>query len=1058
MLAVVFGAFGVFADDCFQQWDASKNLIPDPEMTDISLYGGWGNKSIVNKTDNPDDKIYCGETAGKIWGTNGGSIDVTAKTALKANTAYRVRAQIYVVSSGQFQFGALDVGDLVTTTKTDEWELVDHIFLLASASNGLYFNNYGRGGDVGYIDNWELYEWSTQAYYLDQSLKEAQRVYTEEGIGAAELKVLMDAAESLLAELTLNNLTEKEAALLAATESLDEEVYTYKNNNPDAEGFLEIDDKDYIKSMNLSFEDGLTNWTNNGFQTQGNASFSLKAGTTYCEKWAGSPPVGEASVYQVAEIPNGVYKITVAAHAINQADLTEVCTGVYFFANDVSTEIHAANTYSVITKVLDGKVNFGVNITASNTANWVAFDNVKFAYREFTAREATEVLASLYDEVMIYIDGTVYANSVEDELVAVEEKIQAINDVAQPTLEEVNAVIAELATVFNDIKASATAYGNLKTSIDKATGLYDASKPAAEVLKAKLDIANEVYAALEADVASVDKTAEELNYAILRFQTATISVGSPQDVSDWFTNLNFETGSLTGWTNNGFQTQSNTGLASKEGTYYCEKWVGSGSLADADVHQTITAPNGTYTISFVGFATQGGVGSTGTYCYVNGTDFEFGEEDAYTFDVVVKEKSFTLGVKTVSTAANWAAFDNFTILYKGYDAEVIISDLQAKLDEAKALYLGKAMKSDVATDFNAVIAEVEAALASKAEEDLDAASASLNAILPLLKESTEAYASLLAVLDKANAIKQTGTNELNTLDLAIDAARAVYDGREADVAEIEEAIAKLEAAISAFNRLNPSEEFPYDATAEYLINASFETQVFTGESHTPEMGWEYLSESTFSWANNGNFTLHEGSRFLESWISVDNLNEGNTLPYLEMAQTLQNLPAGKYNLHVAAQSIIQNDPIVPGSGFFVYAGDRQTEVGLAEEIVFEGLEISDGTLTIGFKTDNPQANWISIDNFRLYYLKSTTGIETIGNGIPFAAYMNGNQLNVKFTMESESKVELAVYNAQGVLLAKQAGIYAVGNNVVSLNAHLVSGVYLVQLNCDGQKFVAKIVK
>lgn len=1075
MLAILFGISNVFADDCFKPLDATKNLAPDPGFDDISMMGGWDNSADkINKgiTSHPDS-AYCGST-GYVKGTEDASYDMNL--LWEANTGYYVRVMLCSYEE-TFKIGVHGIGKGDVTKKPTtlgKWEQVEFYFVSGEepsttlTSSGVHFN-----ATQGLFDNLEVYKWSATAINLMELLNQAKDLYKADGIGAADLKAKMDAAESLLAELNLSNLEGKEQALSSSYDNLKEEIYIYKNNNPDAEGFLDISDREDIKGLNLSFESDFGSiWTNNGFQRQNNTAFTLKEGTYYCEKWTsagstdptveGTVLLNNASIYQTANIPNGVYRLTISAQAINQNNAETVCNGVYFFANDKKTEISLPGEYTVTASVFNGTIKLGIEIIET-AANYVAFDNIRLGFRDLTPKEASDALEALYAEVADYAEITaqfLFAKDIESEFLAVEAKYEEIMTGGQPTLGYINEVIAELAAVYDKMKESATAYAELNTLIAKANGMYNASKPAADILKTQLDKANDMYTKLEADLEDVNKMSSELAYAIMRFETGTVSGTSPIDATEWLKNPSFEE-QLAGWTNNGFQTQNNTGLASKVDTYYCEKWVSAGNkLPNAEIYQEVQVPNGTYSISFVAFATQNGVGSTGAYCYVNDTEFEFGDESAYLFDAVVTNKVLKIGVKTVSTEANWVAFDNFALEYKGYDSDVIAASLKAKFDSAKELYFGKPMKSDLTSKFNALIAEVENALASKKEPDLDAASINLTALIPLMKESVDAYASLATALDKANKMKLTGSNDLATFTAAIAKAQAVYDGKSADKEEIETAVTELNAAMEAFNKLNPSAEFPLDVTADYLVNADFETEVKTGESHTSAMGWEYKSEDTFSWANNSNFSGKSGSRYLEKWVSPTDYDgeESKRLPYLEMVQSVENLPSGIYSLEVAAQAIIQRDPIETGSGFIIYMNGEEKEVGFADTYTFEDFEITDGKLTVGFKTADPLANWISIDNFRLYFKGAKTGIEEITPEIPFIAYMNGDLLNVKFNLSNVSDVNISLYNIQGMLLSKQSGTYGVGENTISLNTNLKSGIYLIQLNCNGQNFVKKIVK
>ncbi|MBS2099619.1 cadherin-like beta sandwich domain-containing protein, partial [Carboxylicivirga linearis] len=145
--------------------DGRTNLIPDPYMSTIDDYTGWGNRALNYN----QDFVYCGAVSGYVWGSNGGSLNVDLTGLLKASTSYMVKAMIYVENEGQFQIGVDNVTSSpieTRTTTTNQWEEISFVFTTADTygDNGLmYFNNYGIGGNVGYIDNWEMYEVSSDA-------------------------------------------------------------------------------------------------------------------------------------------------------------------------------------------------------------------------------------------------------------------------------------------------------------------------------------------------------------------------------------------------------------------------------------------------------------------------------------------------------------------------------------------------------------------------------------------------------------------------------------------------------------------------------------------------------------------------------------------------------------------------------------------------------------------------------------------------------------------------------------------------------------------------------
>ena len=71
---------------------------------------------------------------------------------------------------------------------------------------------------------------------------------------------------------------------------------------------------------NPSFENGLTGWNNNGFQTQTNESPStqgwVKDGTTYAEKWISkSERLPQSGISQSVSLAAGLYTLQAEGHS-----------------------------------------------------------------------------------------------------------------------------------------------------------------------------------------------------------------------------------------------------------------------------------------------------------------------------------------------------------------------------------------------------------------------------------------------------------------------------------------------------------------------------------------------------------------------------------------------------------------------------------------------------------------------------------------------------------------------------------------------------------------------
>ena len=153
---------------------------------------------------------------------------------------------------------------------------------------------------------------------------------------------------------------------------------------------------DYID--NPSFENNTNGWTISGFWTQSNSEFSKKNGSVYIEKWVSSGNIaGDASVSQKVTLPNGVYRLVVAAQNLSQGATSRQNTGMYIFAGDQTTPIYTLDDYSVDFSVITGRVTLGVKAEGA-TGNWLALDNFRL-YQIGVIDEAELILLVLnYNE------------------------------------------------------------------------------------------------------------------------------------------------------------------------------------------------------------------------------------------------------------------------------------------------------------------------------------------------------------------------------------------------------------------------------------------------------------------------------------------------------------------------------------------------------------------------------------------------------------------------------------------------------------------------------------
>jgi uncharacterized repeat protein (TIGR02543 family) len=161
----------------------------------------------------------------------------------------------------------------------------------------------------------------------------------------------------------------------------------------------------------------------------------------------------------------------------------------------------------------------------------------------------------------------------------------------------------------------------------------------------------------------------------------------------------------------------------------------------------------------------------------------------------------------------------------------------------------------------------------------------------------------------------------------------------------------LAAADELLDELNPIN------VSHYITNPSFESNLD-------------------GWTNNG-FKTHDsgalgsykdGNRFCEQWT-----NHGSNLGVISITQALTGLPNGIYGLVLAAHAYQEAGSNPRHTNAFVTAGSSSTEVSVRKDYFVDFLEVTDGTLTIGYKTEGQVAcNWTAFDNFRLYLYHTTS--------------------------------------------------------------------------------------
>ncbi len=213
------------------------------------------------------------------------------------------------------------------------------------------------------------------------------------------------------------------------------------------------------------------------------------------------------------------------------------------------------------------------------------------------------------------------------------------------------------------------------------------------------------------------------------------------------------------------------------------------------------------------------------------------------------------------------------------------------------------------------------------------------------------YELYFAQLDLYDALVEAEGLGMTDSNDAYKEAGNVYNSSSSTVDEINAAIEALEEAMEGL----ASADNPVDVTSHYIVNPDFDTSDLEGWSDT--FGFQ-----SASYTNADADVIISG--FAESWSST-------TLADKTFSQTLT-LPKGTYRLEADAIAVLQSNATLTVSGVFLYAGIQETSIhtgnGLPEHYAVDFYVAEDeGTVDVGIKISGTDANWVGVDNFRLYY-------------------------------------------------------------------------------------------
>lgn len=537
---------------------------------------------------------------------------------------------------------------------------------------------------------------------------------------------------------------------------------------------------------------------------------------------------------------------------------------------------------------------------------------------------------------------------------------------------------------------------DLQTLVNQATAL-NATALASQISAASALLTSTIEADILTATATLQTAIDNYKITALLESAKNATQESPVDVTGLLVNPSFEDG-LTGWTNTGFALQSNA-WPKKTGTYFTEKWITSSSttvqgVANASIIQTLkmSVPNGKYKLIAVAQGLQQAylpplaISPTGVSLFGNLASIEVGDSALYTLEnIIVVDKTLTLGIKTVSATANWVAADNFQLFYQGVDLNALANTLSGLVTTGSSIT--GVIQTAASAEIAAAIAEANTVLSNRTEATLNASITRMNAAIIAVNASKATYTDLNSSIIAAKAAvalyddPQVNKTAVNA-DIAL--AQGIYDTHLLDVNGTKAAKDSLVKAVLNFQMDNASLNIPVALTS-LIVNPGFSTNSGTGWTGANGAGnfseYELYNKSTIDF-----YQTITGLRKGQYMVTVQGYHRPGDHSDAKIAahnDGSEVIPVALYaNTKTTPLLSIYSDPTcnstsgtwVAGDGT-IYPNNMETVSIMFAEGKYSGNSVigyvgDDGILKFGIKTiGTPAANsWSIFDNFKLSYV------------------------------------------------------------------------------------------
>ncbi len=208
----------------------------------------------------------------------------------------------------------------------------------------------------------------------------------------------------------------------------------------------------------------------------------------------------------------------------------------------------------------------------------------------------------------------------------------------------------------------------------------------------------------------------------------------------------------------------------------------------------------------------------------------------------------------------------------------------------------------------------------------------------------------------------------------------IYNSQTVTADEVTEAVSQLTADIVAWQAGSASEASPADVT--YLVSDADFSNEGSGWTLTNMNGDLHNSADIYEDPDDPSHYLNY---FLESWVSWgSSVNDNGRV--VSAYYTIASMPAGKYRLSADCFGVIQSGNatmVDQATGVYLTAeADGVQRTAEAHTLEFYGdsndrpvprpvsidFYVSGGSITVGFKAENSNCNWVGFDNVKLEYM------------------------------------------------------------------------------------------